>query len=74
MRHNQDLRVLVASGYYDLATPFFGAENALSEDGVAHDRIAYTYYEVGHLIFVHEPSRVRFVNDVRQFIRNWSIS
>ena len=74
MRHNQDLRVLVASGYYDLATPFFGAENALSEDGVAHERIAYTYYEVGHLIFVHEPSRVRFVNDVRQFIRSASIS
>lgn len=69
MRHNKDLRVLVASGYYDLATPFFGAENALSQDGLAHERIAYAYYEVGHMIFLHEPSRVRFLGDVRQFIQ-----
>lgn len=67
MRHNKDLRVLVASGYYDLATPFFGAENALSQDGVVHERIFYTYYEVGHMIFLDEASRVRFLNDVRQF-------
>jgi carboxypeptidase C (cathepsin A) len=68
MRHNRDLRVLVASGYYDLATPFFGAENALSEDGLVHERISYSYYEVGHMIFLHEPSRVRLTNDVKQFI------
>jgi len=69
MRHNKDLRVLVASGYYDFATPFFGAENALSEDGVVHERISYTYYEVGHMIFLHEPSRVRFLDDVREFVQ-----
>jgi len=69
MRHSKDLRVLVASGYYDLATPFFGSENALSQDGVVHERIVYTYYEVGHMIFLHEPSRVQFLRDVRQFIR-----
>ena len=68
MRHNKDLRVLVACGYYDLATPFFGAENALSQDGLAHDRIAFTYYEVGHMIFVHEPSRVLLLDDVRRFV------
>ena len=68
MRHNKDLRVLVASGYYDLATPFFGAENALSQDGVVHERITYTFYEVGHMIFLHEPSRAQFLHDVRHFI------
>jgi carboxypeptidase C (cathepsin A) len=67
MRRNQALRVLVASGYYDLATPFFGAENALSQDGVVHDRITFTYYEAGHMIFLHEPSRCRFLEDIRQF-------
>jgi carboxypeptidase C (cathepsin A) len=68
MRHNEDLRIMVSSGYYDLATPFFGAENALSQDSVVPERISYTYYEVGHMIFLHEPSRVRLLNDVRQFI------
>jgi carboxypeptidase C (cathepsin A) len=68
MRRNTQLRVLVASGYYDLATPFFGAENALSQDGVAHERITFRYYDAGHMIFLHEASRVRLLNDVRQFI------
>jgi carboxypeptidase C (cathepsin A) len=70
MRRNKDLRVLVASGYYDLATPFFGAENALSEDGVAHERITFTYYEAGHMIFLHDPSRVKLLGDVRQLIQD----
>jgi carboxypeptidase C (cathepsin A) len=69
MRHNPQLRVLAACGYYDLATPFFGSENALSQDGLAHERIAFTYYEVGHMLFVHEPSRVQLLHDVRHFIR-----
>jgi carboxypeptidase C (cathepsin A) len=69
MRRNKDLRTLVASGYYDLATPYFGAENALSQDGVPHERIAFTYYEVGHMIFLHGPSRERLLADVRKFIQ-----
>lgn len=69
MRHNKDLRVLVVCGYYDLSTPFFGAENALCQDGIVQERISYTYYEVGHMIFVHEPSRVRLLHDVRHFIQ-----
>jgi carboxypeptidase C (cathepsin A) len=68
MRQNKDLRVFVALGYYDLATPFFGAENALSQDGLVHERIAYTYYDVGHLIFLSEPGRVRLTKSIRDFI------
>jgi carboxypeptidase C (cathepsin A) len=68
MRHNPRLHVLAACGYYDLATPFFGAENALSQDGLVPERISYTYYEAGHMIFLHEPSRVRLLGNVRSFI------
>jgi carboxypeptidase C (cathepsin A) len=69
MRRNENLRVMVASGYFDLATPFFGAENALSQDGIVHSRVSYTYYEAGHMIFLHEPSRVRLLTDVREFVQ-----
>jgi carboxypeptidase C (cathepsin A) len=69
MRRNRDLRVLIACGYYDLSTPFFGAENALSQDGVVHERLAYRYYESGHMIFLDEPSRIRLLDDVRAFIQ-----
>ncbi len=30
MRQNSDLKVFVANGYFDLATPFFGTENTLA--------------------------------------------
>lgn len=68
MRRNKDLRVLVACGYYDFATPFFGAENALSEDGVVPERIRFTYYEAGHMMYLHDPSRKQLLADVRAFL------
>lgn len=70
MRHNKDLRVLLASGYYDFATPFFGAENALAEDGVVPERIEYTYYESGHMMYLDKASRIQFLKDIRKFITN----
>jgi len=68
MRRNNDMHVLVTSGYYDFATPFFGAENALAELDIVKDRVHYTYYEAGHMMYVHEPSRIKFLNDIRSFI------
>lgn len=68
MRQNQDLRILVASGYYDLATPFFMSENSFIRAGNVPDRISYTYYESGHMMYIHAPSRVKFLQDIRAFI------
>ncbi|TNE67313.1 MAG: peptidase S10 [Alphaproteobacteria bacterium] len=71
MRRNSDMQVLVMQGYYDFATPFFGAENALSEPDIVPERVHYTYYESGHMMYVHEPSRIKFLNDVRTFIKDY---
>lgn len=68
MRQNDELRVLVAAGYYDFATPFFDAELSFLRNGVVPERIEFTYYEAGHMMYVHEPSLVRFLDDVRAFI------
>jgi len=72
MRRNSDMHVLVTSGYYDFATPFFGAENALAEMDIVKDRVHYTYYEAGHMMYVHEPSRIKFLNDIRAFIKAYN--
>jgi carboxypeptidase C (cathepsin A) len=69
MRRNSDMHVLLTSGYYDFATPFFGAENALAEMDIVKDRVHYTYYEAGHMMYVHEPSRIKFLKDIRDFIK-----
>lgn len=73
LRRNPDLRVLVASGYYDLVTPFFDAEYTLGRHGIQRDRVDYRYYPGGHMMYVHEPSRTRFLDDVREFIRREAV-
>ena len=47
MRENSGLRVFVGQGYFDFATPFFGAEYSLSRTGIPQDRIVYAYYGSG---------------------------
>lgn len=68
MRENKDFRALVTSGYYDLATPFFASENTFNANGIDTNRVVFTYYESGHMMYVHEPSLEAFVKDVRDFI------
>ncbi|MGK2284731.1 S10 family peptidase [Pedomonas sp. V897] len=68
MRENKDLRVLLASGYYDMATPFFAAENTLASNGLVPERVTYTYYEAGHMMYLHHPSFDKLVQDVRNFV------
>ena len=68
MRINPQLKVLVASGYYDLVTPFFDAEYTLNRHDIQPGRVEYRYYGGGHMMYVNEPSRTRFLYDVRTFI------
>jgi carboxypeptidase C (cathepsin A) len=69
MRENSGLRVFVGQGYYDFATPFFGAEYALSRTGFPQDRIVYRYYESGHMMYVRDQDRRKLSEDIRAFIR-----
>jgi len=69
MRQNTDLRVLAANGIYDLATPFFATELTLGQNSIPRDRITLTYYEAGHMMYTHRPSRDGLARDVRTFIK-----
>ncbi len=68
MRRNTDLKVLVASGYYDLITPFFDAEYTFSRNGIVSDRVAMTYYEGGHMMYTHQPDLEKLSKDIRTFL------
>lgn len=55
MSANRDLRVHVASAYYDLATPYFAAEYTLDHLGLDDElvgNISNSYYESGHMMYV----------------------
>lgn len=68
LRKNPSLKVLVASGYHDLITPFFDAEYTLNRHGIKAEQIEYKYYVGGHMMYVHEPSRTQLLEDIRAFI------
>lgn len=68
MSYNPELRVMVASGYYDYATPFFDAEYTFARHGIDGDRTVMTYYEAGHMMYIHQPSLEAVARDVREFI------
>jgi carboxypeptidase C (cathepsin A) len=62
MRANPHLRVYVACGYHDGATPYFAAEHTFAHLPLPEElrgNITFDYYDAGHMMYVHEPSRVR---------------
>jgi carboxypeptidase C (cathepsin A) len=69
LRENSGLKVFVAAGYYDFATPFFGAEYSLSRSGTDSSRIAFHYYDAGHMMYVRTEDRAKLSRDIRAFIR-----
>ncbi len=68
LRQNPSLKVLVASGYYDLVTPFYDAEYTMNRHDIRGEQVRYTYYGGGHMMYVNEPSRTALLEDTRQFI------
>lgn len=71
MRANPDLRVYVGFGYHDGATPFAAAEHVLAHLRIpaqAHDRIVRHYYPAGHMMYVHEPSRIAQSQHLADFV------
>ena len=68
MRRNTEMKVIVASGYYDLICPFFDTEYTFSRNGIVRERVELTYYEGGHMMYTHEPDLVKLADDVRRFL------
>jgi carboxypeptidase C (cathepsin A) len=75
MTVNPSLRVHVANGYYDLATPFLATEytfNHLMLDESLIENISMSYYEAGHMMYIHMPSLAQLKRELEQFIQKAS--
>jgi carboxypeptidase C (cathepsin A) len=71
MRANPHLKVHVGYGYLDGATPYFAAEHVLAHLRIPEalrDNISGAYYEAGHMMYAHEPSRVQQSKDLADFV------
>lgn len=73
MTQNPSMKVLVQQGYYDLATPHLATEYFIDHMNIADElrqNIRIDYYEAGHMMYIHEPSMVKYKEDLATFIRN----
>ncbi|GAA1510737.1 S10 family peptidase [Kribbella lupini] len=75
MRANPHLKVHIASGRYDCATPYFATEHTVARLRIPaelRDNIELFYYPAGHMMYVHEPSRLQQSQDLAAFIQSAS--
>ncbi len=72
MTRNPYLKVFVANGYYDLATPYFASEYTFAHLGLdksLRDNVSMSYYEAGHMMYMHLPSLAKLKTDMAVFIQ-----
>jgi len=72
MKSNPKMKVMLAGGYYDLATPFFEGMYEMHHLQIPQKlqaNISYHYYESGHMVYVNEQVLKQFHTDVAAFIR-----
>lgn len=71
MRTNPHMRVYVACGYHDGATPYYAAEHTFAHLAIPTElrgNVEFKYYEAGHMMYVHEPSRVAQLAHLAEFV------
>ena len=73
MTKNPHLKVFVANGYYDLATPYFATEytfHHLGLDASLRENVTMGYYEAGHMMYIQKKSLLQLKADLSVFIDN----
>jgi carboxypeptidase C (cathepsin A) len=73
MTQNPHLKVLVANGYYDLATPFAATNYTFARmqtDPSLRNNVTMTYYAGGHMMYVDRAAHRKLRDDVVKFIRD----
>ncbi len=71
MKRDPQLRVMVAGGYFDLATPFYEGwyeDHHLPIPAKLQGNIEFHYYPSGHMVYAHEESLKALHDDVAAFI------
>ncbi len=72
MTRNPALKVFVASGYYDLATPYLGTDYTLDHLGLARSlkkNVTTAYYLAGHMMYIEKESHRKLHEDVANFLK-----
>jgi carboxypeptidase C (cathepsin A) len=76
MKMNPKMKVLVQSGYFDLACPYGTVEYVIDHLDIPvslRSNISVEYYEAGHMMYVHPGSMPKFKRVVSRFIDSNSL-
>ena len=71
LRRNPHLRVLVASGHYDLGTPYSASDWSLAQLDVPPDvlsRVQHRYYDAGHMMYTREADMMKLKRDLAAWL------
>ncbi len=72
MTKNPGVRVFVASGLYDLATPYFATRHTFDHLGLdrkQYGRVTYEQYPAGHMMYIESASLVKLKKDLAKFVK-----
>jgi len=72
MQKNPYMKIFVASGYYDMATPYFATEYTLAAmnlDPTLRKNISVSYYEAGHMMYIEKNSLRKLKEDASAFVQ-----
>ena len=72
MKYNPGLHVMLNSGYFDVATPFYQGMYEMQHlpiPAALQKNIEYAQYQSGHMVYAHEPALKELHAKVADFIR-----
>jgi carboxypeptidase C (cathepsin A) len=70
---NPFMKLFVGSGFFDMATPYYGTQYTLNHMGLTaqqHNRISLGYYGAGHMMYIQDESLGLLRKDIGAFISN----
>jgi carboxypeptidase C (cathepsin A) len=71
MVKNPYMKVMVAAGYYDLATPYYAVEYTFNHMGLSpemHKNITWDFYQAGHMLYIDSDSHAKLKHDFGEFL------
>ena len=71
MTRNTFMKVWIANGYYDLATPYYATDwtvRHMNLPKAIRGNISQSFYEAGHMMYTHLPSQKKLKEDFATWI------
>ena len=73
MAENPYMRVFIANGYYDLATPFAATKYTFARtqiDPELRDHVSMDFFKAGHMMYIDRREHAKLKKDIEEFMKS----